>query len=641
MAPATDSGARKRQALKLRHFVYAGLAVFVGLPLLAAAGVALFVDADDIASRAAHAFTERTGQALTVRGASTLTYYPSPGAQVAQVEIANPEGFADIPFATARTMRASASWAGLLRGDVRIDSLEIDGLTANLERRQDGATNWAGLYRPASASADSTGGPPLSLARVQLSDARIAYADAVSGRHIALEDLNLTTGQILLGAPLEAEMTARVKTSWIANEPKVSARVRLVREKSTQATAIALAAIELSVDEPALRATAQYQPARTPAIEFDVQAGVLRLDPYVDTAPDAARTKKTPPDPAVLIQALRGVSIAGQLEAKSLNLRGWRLDDVAIGIGIANNEIRIAPISANLTDGRLEGALTVMAGRQPVQFQAHQELSGLRIDKAAERAGLALPVALGNGHSTLSLDIEGRVAPDVATVVFSQVLLEGAISMGRAAATMLPLKIHTKGAFATEIATLYLPAVSISAGAVTANGSAFSTSMNEGGARMEGLLATEPLDIRALAQAVGLDLPETADANALRAFSIDAGFAFQAGILTVDPATMTLDGSTGRGRLELELGETPAYDFNLDVDALDADRYRPPHASSTAKRPGSISIDALRALNANGTVTIGKLKFEGGTFDNVRLTVESDRDGQKAGYGPDAEAAKR
>jgi AsmA protein len=135
---------------------------------------------------------------------------------------------------------------------------------------------------------------------------------------------------------------------------------------------------------------------------------------------------------------------------------------------------------------------------------------------------------------------------------------------------------------------------------------------------------------RDLLKALGIAL-ETADDKALAQASLDARYSGSFTSATLDELTFKLDDSTLTGRLAVTDFATQALQFALRLDTIDADRYLPPkpkEASKPAAGDGSEDINAIElptevldALNANGTLDIGRLKINGLQMSDVRLKL--------------------
>lgn len=105
-------------------------------------------------------------------------------------------------------------------------------------------------------------------------------------------------------------------------------------------------------------------------------------------------------------------------------------------------------------------------------------------------------------------------------------------------------------------------------------------------------------------------------------------------VLKADPSTIT-------GNIDISNLATQAVQFALKVDQIDVDRYLPPRppAQERAQKPLTggagaddnkpLPTDALDALNATGTIDIGRLTFKGMKMSNVQLRLTAPKGAEK------------
>ncbi len=84
-----------------------------------------------------------------------------------------------------------------------------------------------------------------------------------------------------------------------------------------------------------------------------------------------------------------------------------------------------------------------------------------------------------------------------------------------------------------------------------------------------------------------------------------------------------LDDSTINGKAGLSKFTPPSYTFDVSIDQLDADRYLPKTDPKQKKPEEPFDLAALKGLNANGSIRIGKLKVSNVSATNVRLDVKA------------------
>lgn len=125
--------------------------------------------------------------------------------------------------------------------------------------------------------------------------------------------------------------------------------------------------------------------------------------------------------------------------------------------------------------------------------------------------------------------------------------------------------------------------------------------------------------------------------------ALQAGFSVQDGALKLggkvsgsaaadldaERVDLKLAGTLDDSRLAATLGlagfAKPALRFDIDVDRVDADRYRPPPAPATAASAPEAPLDfgALAALNASGSLKVGELKAAGLALQRLRVDLKA------------------
>jgi AsmA protein len=134
-------------------------------------------------------------------------------------------------------------------------------------------------------------------------------------------------------------------------------------------------------------------------------------------------------------------------------------------------------------------------------------------------------------------------------------------------------------------------------------------------------------------QQLAIAVPAMQDANALSKLSINFDLAATANSANLQNLAISLDDSQIKGAVDIKDFAQSVVSFNLDIDALDVDRYLPP-ANKTSKPIASpavflaggfsaLPVETLRKLNAEGTVSLGKLKANGLTMQDIHLNLSA------------------
>jgi len=149
-----------------------------------------------------------------------------------------------------------------------------------------------------------------------------------------------------------------------------------------------------------------------------------------------------------------------------------------------------------------------------------------------------------------------------------------------------------------------------------------------------GTLSLAELNLREWLGGQGIALPETADPAVLSRFSADLELAAEGDLTRMNKVAIVLDDTNINGNASLK---GSAIGFDLDVDAINVDRYLPPvkedaaapaKESSTgdAKASGDeplLPVELLRSLNLNGSLKIGQLIINKLTAKQVQVTVKA------------------
>ncbi len=405
--------------------VIGGIVVLIVVALVAL--VALF-DPNDYKGEVQTQVASATGRELQLSGPLTLSLFPWLGVQAENVRLANAPGFSDPDMASLRKLDARLRLWPLFRGDIEIGRIVIDGLVLNLERREDGSSNWDDLGAAEKAEAkeaDKDGGPAdlsrLRLAGVDISDARIQWRDA--GALTVIEGLNLSTGPIAEGRPSNLELDVSIS---LADQTALQLGLRSGWEFS-------LAGPRARLDQA--RARISVLGDAIPAGRQDIE---LDLDAEYDGAAQGASVRQGEirfAGQVLLFQAVLNELATAQrgefsLEAKAVDLRAVAR---ALQAELPEQATRWPSLSlavkseAILSEKRLP-ANSLALGFGPVQLSANAVVSDLSQPAASGAVHLApldlhaLLSQLGYGlekdksAGPTSLDIDWALAPDALNV---------------------------------------------------------------------------------------------------------------------------------------------------------------------------------------------------------------------------------
>jgi len=167
-----------------------------------------------------------------------------------------------------------------------------------------------------------------------------------------------------------------------------------------------------------------------------------------------------------------------------------------------------------------------------------------------------------------------------------------------------------------------LPSYTLEAAGAKASGSLAGT-VGQPATALSGPLNVERANLRKILPAFEIPLPVTRDETALESLRASAQLGIGAQGVALDALDGRLDDTKFSGAIRRSPTQPAAIGFALQLDRLDADRYRAPpepraRADSTSAPADRGSPDALRTLRAAGTVAIGQLHVSGLDLRDVR-----------------------
>ena len=186
-------------------------ALLLGLLLLiAVAGFALtyLLDPNDYKDEIRSLVQAKTGYDLQINGDIGWSLFPWLGLELADARLAR-VGMSDQPFADIRLLALSVQVLPLLRKEIRMSDIRLEGLDLTLHRNAKGDSNWedapadTGSAVTTAAETDNTQQPTAKPANIKLeidslivNSARLDYSDEQNNQHITLESVQISTGAI-------------------------------------------------------------------------------------------------------------------------------------------------------------------------------------------------------------------------------------------------------------------------------------------------------------------------------------------------------------------------------------------------------------------------------------------------------------
>ena len=377
-----------------------GLVLLGLLLIIVAAGFALthLFDPNDYKDEIRQIARDKAHIELTLNGDIGWSLFPWLGLELHDASVATMVKPTE-PYADLQMLGLSVRVLPLLRREVQMSDVRVEGLNLRLNRDKEGHGNWEDIGKlPATAGTDTTGTPPaatepapetgtvaekppqpirLDIDSLTVNNARVEYTDERTGKSFSAESIQLSTGAVHDSVNIPLKLTAFLS----ANQPALRVRTELNGELR-----IARALQRYQFEDMRLSGEVTGDPLQGKAVTFSAQ-GQLVLDKAANVAEwtgikvSANQLRalgelkindldKTP-------QVSGGISIAQFDLAKFVDSIGQKLPAMAEG-SLSKVELvsRLAatPTSLALDDLNLKVDDSTFSGRIAVEDFAKQSL---------------------------------------------------------------------------------------------------------------------------------------------------------------------------------------------------------------------------------------------------------------------------
>ena len=222
-----------------------GLFILGLLLIIVALGFALthLFDPNDYKDEIRQLARDKANVELTLDGDIGWSLFPWLGLELHDARIATLVA-PDQPFADVQMLGLSVRVLPLLRREVQMSDVRVEGLNLSLHRDEKGHGNWEDIGKPVASTSgqpsSSPAGQPASdtaaerssrplqmnIDSLTVNNARVDYSDARKGQTFLAESIQLSTGAIREASDIPVKLTAFLST----NQPMVRAKTELVGE---------------------------------------------------------------------------------------------------------------------------------------------------------------------------------------------------------------------------------------------------------------------------------------------------------------------------------------------------------------------------------------------------------------------------
>ncbi|MFW8564808.1 AsmA family protein [Orrella sp. 11846] len=242
---------------KLRYLIY-GLLAVIALVVIGATVFVYTFDPNQYKGDIERLVKEHTGRTLTIAGDIEMSIYPQLGVQTGALSLSEADD--SQTFVSVNSASVSVALMPILKREILVDGVVLDGLNARIVRNKDGQFNFDDLFQKASSVEESDVQDTVKLASkegdatdvqfdvaaIHISHATLTYDDEQSGEQLSLQDFNLSTDQIAMQAQGDLKLSSRIIS--IANALDLNVALQAQYKLDLSDKALALSDLDLSID---------------------------------------------------------------------------------------------------------------------------------------------------------------------------------------------------------------------------------------------------------------------------------------------------------------------------------------------------------------------------------------------------------
>lgn len=197
------------------------IGILVLLVVAAAIAATLLINPNDYKDDIVKVVHDKTGRELQLKGDIKLSLFPWLGLELGQTRFGNAPGFGAQPMASIDKIDVKLKLLPLLRKEVEVDTIVLDGLNLNLRRNKVGVTNWddlvsAGTAAPGKAAkpaptekkAPSAAAPiaALTIGGIDIRRGELLWLDEQNATSVRVHNLSLQTSKLAIATPMDIKL---------------------------------------------------------------------------------------------------------------------------------------------------------------------------------------------------------------------------------------------------------------------------------------------------------------------------------------------------------------------------------------------------------------------------------------------------
>lgn len=593
-----------------------GIVALLVVVLLVVVYLAVTFNPNDYKPTVIQLVKDKKQRTLDIKGDIKLSFWPKIGADLGEITLS--EHQSDKQFAAIKSAKVALAVLPLLKKEIVVDTVYLDGAQVNVIQHADGSFNFDDLLSKEEEESQQIN---FDVQGVKITNTQASFSNEGTGAQYSVDQFNLTTGQVALKKPFDVATDFHLAANQPAIDAKAAIKVNIMADPEgkhfvvkgldaqlkgalldgqdvtvTAQGSVDVDAAKTALDVSGLKLAMQGNFKGTQR-DVGIQAPALKVNPMLISSDKVLLSLKQKDangdvDLAVVLAELKGNQQA--VESKGITA------DINVNAGARKVEGHFAsPVKANLTDLIFE--VPALAGKFDIKDPA-------------------LPNGAMQGQFKLAANanVKQEQVKTTFDLALAETKLNGDVSVAGFSTPHIGFKLHAD--------TLNLNALLGNAGGkkdVAASSTKTSTK------------ADKPADLSAL-KTLFLDGSINIGKILYSPYTLsglNVGIKADGQKLALQGLDVKLDDTRIQGNVGVSQFSKPLYTFDLNIDKLDLNRYLPQStASASESKPAEkaadkteqpIDLSALKALNAQGSIRVGWLKYGKTEAKNLNIGLQA------------------
>ena len=592
-----------------------GIGGIILLALLIAAYFAITFNPNDYKDDIIKLVKDKKERTLNIEGDIKLSYWPKIGADLGKLSIS--EHKSDTVFASVNNVKVALAVLPLLKKSLVVDTVYIDGAKANVVKRKDGTFNFDDLLSKDEEESEQF---KFDVDGVNVTNSEVKYSDETTGAKYNISKFNMKSGHIALAEPVDLE----TDFTLTANQPETAANIKLKGNflADPETKHFKVKGLDSHIVGDMLNGTDMDIKA-----SGDVDAKPELMEFLVDDLKFVASGMFDGAKQSIDLNAPALTILKNEVSSKKVTVSlGQEKNGDVLKANMVLADMKGSPKA--LQSSGITGDLSAVQGKRTVTGKFSSPFNGnitdliFDIPKLAGNLDIKDP-SLPNGgiKGTFNLAANTDIKKELANSKFSLNMAD----------TKLTGDIDVKG-FTKQNIKFNLNADKLDLNKLLGK----STSA----AKTSDKANNKPADMSALKN---MTLDGKLNIGSLvydkyRVSGLNVGIKADGDKLALSGLNVKVDDSQIKGNLGISNFAKPLYTFDLDVDQVDVDKYvsaapaKSSEASTKKEASKPLDLSALKALNADGSIRVGKLKYGKTNASNINIQLKAD--GEKLNLNP-------